>query len=122
MKNGARYDSLYHRLVSNIHEPANEQSCWYWQSKLCKKGGYPRLNVYVPALADKRTVQAHVALYVCMETQPKSMNDFYLAYLELTTSGLELDHRCRERACINPDHLDLTTASVNCKRKRDRWA
>lgn len=42
-------------------------------------------------------------------------------------SGLQLDHLCRTRLCVNPDHLEPVTASENLKRShRDapqaRWA
>lgn len=30
--------------------------------------------------------------------------------------GLELDHLCRNRACVNPDHLEPVTRSVNTLR------
>lgn len=32
-------------------------------------------------------------------------------------SGLDLDHLCRNRACINPDHLEPVTRLVNNRRK-----
>jgi hypothetical protein len=30
--------------------------------------------------------------------------------------GLQLDHLCRIRSCVNPDHLEPVSASVNAKR------
>jgi len=30
--------------------------------------------------------------------------------------GLDLDHLCRDRRCVNPDHLEPVTRSVNCRR------
>lgn len=32
--------------------------------------------------------------------------------------GLELDHLCRNKACINPDHLEPVTRSENVRRAR----
>lgn len=31
--------------------------------------------------------------------------------------GMQLDHLCRNRACCNPDHLEVVTASENTKRQ-----
>lgn len=31
--------------------------------------------------------------------------------------GLELDHKCRVRNCVNPDHLEPVTRKENCRRK-----
>lgn len=30
--------------------------------------------------------------------------------------GLDLDHLCRNRKCVNPDHLEPTTRQVNLRR------
>ena len=30
--------------------------------------------------------------------------------------GMELDHLCRVKACVNPDHLEVVTKSENAKR------
>jgi hypothetical protein len=30
--------------------------------------------------------------------------------------GMHLDHRCRNRACVNPDHLELVMPRVNYER------
>ena len=31
-------------------------------------------------------------------------------------SNLQVDHLCRNRACVNPDHLELVTAQQNIRR------
>lgn len=39
--------------------------------------------------------------------------------------GLELDHLCRTKACVNPDHLEPVTRSENVRRgtpyRRNPW-
>jgi hypothetical protein len=35
--------------------------------------------------------------------------------------GLELDHRCRNHACCNPDHLEPVTKKINQERGAKNW-
>lgn len=40
----------------------------------------------------------------------------YRIFIGETESKLDLDHLCRNRACVNPKHLEQVTRSVNLKR------
>jgi hypothetical protein len=113
------YVNLYHRLVANTYEPQSSYGCWFWSRKL-GKGNYARVNVYIPSVGDVVTVQAHIALWVWLHGEPESMNEFWEQYQNFIASGLELDHECVQPACINPDHLQPVTPSVNCRLRDQR--
>lgn len=68
--------------------------CWVWQG--AKRGGYGRVK-----LAGK-TQEAHRVSY-----------EFHIGHIP---DGLVLDHLCRNRACINPAHLEPVTQEENIRR------
>lgn len=70
-------------------------SCWLWTA-FVHPLGYGKINF------NGKTLTAHrVAYELCKGEIPK---------------GLQLDHLCRVRHCVNPDHLEPVTHKVNCLR------
>ena len=112
------YLTPYHRVVTNIDEPINEQSCWPWL-KHRDRWGYGRLDVYIPGLKEKKQLMVHLVIWLWLEAECENANDLWLAYREFRESGLELDHTCENEPCCNPDHLEPVTSQINCQ-LRDR--
>lgn len=69
--------------------------CWEWQGKK-NNGGYGSFGF------NRKGYSAHVASY--------------LIHIGIIPDGLELDHKCRNRGCVNPDHLEPVTHKINCAR------
>lgn len=118
-RNGARYANLYQRLLANTEEPESEAGCWVWLGKR-DRGHYPRLNLWVPGLQRRVTVQAHIALWVWLHAEPADIDEFFLQYRTLTRSGLQLDHLCVTPTCVCPDHFDACTPLENIRRRDSR--
>lgn len=78
---------------------------------------YP--NLYQRLLANTQE-QAHIALWVWLQAEPAGIDEFYLQYHTLTSSGLQLDHLCVTATCVCPDHIDLCTPQENMRRRDDR--
>lgn len=75
---------------------ADEDGCWNWTGPIFSNG-YGHISAVTFG-----TTLAHRA--------------FYVAHKGAVPDGLDLDHLCRNRQCVNPDHLEPVTRSVNIQR------
>lgn len=82
-----RFESMY--------SPEPNTGCWLWM-RACSKAGYGEFGV------GPKVVRAHRWRYE-YEFGP-------------VPSGLHLDHLCRVRCCVNPQHLEPVTCRENVLR------
>lgn len=82
-------------LMKNVEKGA-EQSCWNWIGRLNRKG-YGDVQI--------RGVKhnAHRAFYIEMGNS--------------IPNGYHLDHLCRNKACVNPMHMEPVTPQENVRRQ-----
>ena len=82
-------------LRNEIVVRAERNGCWTLPHR-------PRPDGYVRVAVWGKTQYAHRYVY-----------DSLVAPVP---SNMELDHLCRNRSCVNPDHMEIVTHAENCRR------
>jgi hypothetical protein len=78
-----------------------ENGCWLWIGSL-SNAGYGRFDGGAAFRAAHKTRIAHRLAFMAIKGA--------------IPEGLTLDHLCRNRACVNPDHLDPCPIGENVRR------
>lgn len=78
------------------HADTLRDECWHWTGQIARDG-YGRLSV------DGRKQMAHRLAYE--------------VWVGPIAVGLEIDHLCRVKTCINPAHLEAVTRAENMHRQ-----
>lgn len=87
--------SLLEKILAQS-SPEPMSGCWLWTG-YCYSNGYASVEV-----SRCRSKLAHRISYEL--------------FVGPIPKGLELDHKCRVRCCINPDHLEPVTHAENMRR------
>ena len=85
---------IFERFYKKVQMEPNS-GCWLWEAS-CGRNGYGCFQV------GKKNRKAHRVSYEL--------------HIGPIPDGLQLDHLCRNRCCVNPDHLEPVTNRENCLR------
>lgn len=87
-------EQIIHKLEANF-VPDPNSGCWLWTAGLFKTG-YGSIHI------GTKTKRAHRVMYELVKGP--------------VPDGKPLDHLCRVRSCINPNHLEPVTHQENARR------
>ena len=91
------FEARYERLAF----PEPNSGCFIWMGAL-NYNGYGKMGLGYSAEGNNRMQYAHIAAYE--------------HFIGPVPKGLVLDHKCRMRCCVNPDHLEPVTYRENIMR------
>lgn len=95
-------EEKYRKLFFNKFSEGKDNECWEWQAAIDNTTGYGKA-----LLSKNKVTTAHRISYAI--------------YKGNIPKGLVVDHLCRNRKCVNPNHLEAVTHKVNTNRGISRF-
>jgi HNH endonuclease len=100
MPSVVEYRSAADRNLRQVY-PEPNSGCWLWCGSM-SKAGYGMLAVPTKERRHPPATTAHRV--------------FYIAAVGQIPFGLTIDHLCRVKLCVNPDHMEAVTSAENVRR------
>ncbi len=97
-----RRKTIFEKIMSRV-KINSDSGCWEWQgptSGTGRGGGYGRMSL------DGQTVAVHIVMFC--------------NFFGFIPGKKQIDHKCNNRICCNPDHLEMVTHLQNQKRRAQR--
>ena len=106
-------------FVAKIEKDFNDQGCWRWRGKIAKDTGYGHFAAHSKEHQKNRCFLSHRFSYEFIANRHLPEN-------------MTIDHLCRNRWCVNPDHLEVVSlkenilrgngvAGVNARKTHCKW-
>ena len=92
-----------------------DSSCWNWTGNVAINPRYPWQRYGQWTVNPKRSADGRKHTYCAHKFA-------YITKIGPVPGGLELDHLCENKLCVNPRHLELVTHSENMLRHFRRKA
>ena len=92
-----------HLFVAKIKKDMNGEGCWRWTGKIAKDTGYGHFAAYSTEHQKNRYFLAHrfSCEFIANRCIPENMT---------------IDHLCRNKWCVNPEHLEVVSLKENILR------
>ncbi len=98
-RKGNRYRNVEERLL--VRSAVLADGCWLWLGKP-EKNGYCKVGIYEGGGRANEKVRQHWVHRLAYQT-----------FTGPIPVGHDVDHKCRQPLCINPNHLQAVPASKN---------
>lgn len=98
MKKVMKKEQLKEYIKKRIKTDMN--GCWIWQLAIRKSNGYSICNILFES--GRRMFIGHRLAYE--------------VFVGEIPNGLTIDHLCKNKACVNPEHLEAVPLRVNLQR------